>query len=102
MSTYVVPLAPPIAAQPPPTLLHRRHWIENVIGWRPVHVPGEAVSVCPTVGVPEIVGGPVLAGRAPAAAITRVCAEVAVAGPSVFFACTRTRIVLPTSLRASR
>src|SRR5262245_11401071 len=100
--TYVAAFAPTIAAQLPPTLSQRCHWIENVIGCLPAHVPTDAVSVCPTVGVPVIAGGAVLAGRAPTAAIARVAADVAFACPSVFLPWTRTRIAWPTSAPVSR
>ncbi len=93
-----------MAVQPPPTEEQRCHWYEKAIGCRPVHVPGDAVSVCPVTGVPETVGGSVLAGRAPppATRTTRVDFEVAAAVPSLFLAWTRTRIVWPMSAPVSR
>src|SRR5215216_1865396 len=55
--------------QLPPVRLQRRHWYANVIGSVPVHLPGSAVSVEPTAGVPEIVGGSVFVGLTWAAAV---------------------------------
>jgi hypothetical protein len=46
---------------PPP--LHRSHWYAKLVGLL-LHVPFDAVSVWPTVGVPLIVGGAVLTGVA--------------------------------------
>jgi len=68
-SSYVFPVAPLMLEQLPPVRLHRRHWYANVIGSVPVHLPGSAVSVEPTVGVPEIVGGSVFVGFTWAAAL---------------------------------
>jgi len=56
--------------EPPPTsgrravgnALHRCQRYENEIGVVPLHEPAAAVSVCPSTGVPEIVGLPVFAG----------------------------------------
>src|SRR5919201_3786329 len=62
--TYVFPVAPLMFEQLPPVRSQRRHWYENVSGCCPVHVPLFAVSVAPTCGVPLMVGGAVLCGRA--------------------------------------
>jgi hypothetical protein len=60
--------------------------------------PGDAVSVCPWVAVPLIVGNDVLAGADTGAAATvAVVAEVAEAEPPESVAVTTTSIVLPTS-----
>ena len=75
----------------------RRHWYAKVIGWVPLHAPGLAVSVCPTVAVPEIVGGDVLPGGDDAGCTTGVAADVAVAAPAELVAVTATRKVSPTS-----
>src|SRR3954470_10086940 len=40
-----------------PLSSQRLHWYVNEIGAVPVHVPFWAVSVCPTCGVPLMVGG---------------------------------------------
>ena len=65
----------------------------------PVQVPGSAVSVWPSSGVPEIDGGVELAG---ASASTSVESEdVAVSLPPAFVAVTTTRIVPPTSAETS-
>jgi hypothetical protein len=62
----------------------------------PVHVPGFAVRVEPTVAVPLIVGGAVFGGPACAATIA-VAFDTAFAWPSLFTAVTRERNVKPTS-----
>jgi len=67
-SVYVLSLAPPMLLQLPPSLSHLRHWYVYVIGSVPVHVPLFAVSVCPSVVVPEMVGGAVFVGTADDAA----------------------------------
>src|SRR5205809_299318 len=54
---YVFAVAPPISEQLAPVRSHRRQWYENVNGWAPTQAPLSAVSVWPTCGVPEIVGG---------------------------------------------
>src|SRR3954470_23922511 len=53
-SVYVFCVAPAIAVQALPPPLQRSHWYWNEVGLF-VQVPFSAVSVCPTVGVPEIV-----------------------------------------------
>jgi hypothetical protein len=64
----------------------------KLIGSFPAQVPGLAVSVCPTVGVTEIVGGLVFAG-APGAAPTRaVWVERATVHPLASVAFTWMRI----------
>ena len=69
--TYVWFVAPEMFEQLLPLEWQRCQWYENVIGVEPDHVPLEAVSVCPSLAVPEIVGRDVFAGadeRAPIAA----------------------------------
>src|SRR6185312_15615115 len=46
----------------PPVPSQRLHWYLKVIGAVPLHVPSVVVRVCPSVGVPEIVGGAVFVG----------------------------------------
>jgi hypothetical protein len=87
-----------------PALSHLRHWYVYVIVADPVHVPFAAVSVDPSLAVPEIVGSTEFAGAAPW--ITAVCALVAAtaAHPDqhVFVPVTTTRIVLEMSAATSR
>src|SRR3954447_9654586 len=94
VGTYVLPVAPPMSTQPPPTESQRRHWCAYVCGWPPFHVPFPAVRVCPCCGAPEIVGGLTLAG-APAVdagcTTPAVAFEFALAVPSAFDAITRER-----------
>ena len=59
---YVCAVAPTMLEQPPPFWSQRCHWYANVIGPVPDHEPGLAVSVSPSRGVPEIVGGDVFEG----------------------------------------
>ena len=71
-STYEVVVAPEIAAQLPPSARppstgQRTHWNSKLAG-SPLHVPRVAVSVRPTVGVPEIRGSLVFTGAAALAA----------------------------------
>jgi hypothetical protein len=68
-----------------------------VIGWVPVQLPFEAVSVCPSWTVPPIVGGDVFAGAADIGCTTAVVAEKALVLPATLLAVTRTLIVVPTS-----
>src|SRR5947209_7249227 len=70
------------------------HWYAYEVG-DPFQLPFDAVSVCPSVVVPEIVGGAVLVG-APGCT-TAVCCEVAWAEPAAFVSVTTTRTVVPTS-----
>src|SRR5947209_2167607 len=70
------------------------HWYAYEVG-DPFQLPFDAVSVCPSVVVPEIVGGAVLVG-APGCT-TAVCCEVAWAEPAAFGSVTSTRTVVPTS-----
>jgi hypothetical protein len=73
-----------------------------VIGLVPVHVPGEAVSCCPSRAVPAIVGGAVLRGAVAGAARTvSEALVVSEAAPNEFVAVTVARIRLPTSAAAS-
>src|SRR3954451_12536335 len=51
-----------MSAQLPPVPSQRLHWYLKVIGVVPVQVPSVVVRVCPSVGVPEIVGGAVFVG----------------------------------------
>ena len=86
-----------MSEQLPPLESHRRHAYVNVSGCWPTQVPLLAVSVCPTCGVPDTVGGAVFRGLAGAACTTAVAFEVALAEPSEFAAVTRTRSRCPTS-----
>src|SRR5262249_45497887 len=61
-SRYVDCVAPVMFAQFRPFASQRRHTYVKVIGVVPSHVPAVAVSSCPTVSVPVIVGGAVLLG----------------------------------------
>ena len=82
-------------------MLHVRHWYVNVIGCVPDHVPGFAVSVAPSVGEPEIVGGSTTRGPAEPWTIA-VGFDAAESEPSAFVAVTRTRMRMPTSAFAGR
>ena len=101
LATNVLPVAPPIAEQPPPLELQLRHWYVNEIGCVPDHVPGSAVCVAPTTGEPEIDGGTRFRGLAEPWT-TAVGLDTAVSEPSAFEAVTRTRIRIPTSASRSR
>jgi len=57
VNVWFVP--PAMFAQLPPNWSQRSHWKVNVIGCGPVQLPGLAVSVCPSCGTPEMVGGAV-------------------------------------------
>jgi hypothetical protein len=65
----------------------------------PAQVPGSAVSVRPSRGVPEIVGGEVLIG-APTVTVA-LWLEVPVSKPAALVPVTTTRIVEPTSAAPS-
>jgi hypothetical protein len=93
VSGYVLDVAPGTSVQLVPVASQRTHWYAYV-AWEPLHVPGSAVRVCPSRGVPEIVGGAVLSG---AAGFTEAGAEVAVAFPAAFVAFTTTRMRFPVS-----
>ena len=95
-TAYVRPVAPAIDAQLAPPLSQRFHWIVRV--GVPVQVPVATVSVCPTLAVPVMVGATVFVGGVGTTAVTT---EAAVALPSTFVAVTVTRIVLPTSAKAT-
>src|SRR5205814_6986242 len=62
-NVYVRCVAPVIVEQLPPVWSHRRHSYVYVTGCAPDQLPGFAVSVLFSVGVPEIVGGCVFADR---------------------------------------
>jgi hypothetical protein len=68
-----------------------------LIGKEPLHVPGEAVSVSPTRGVPASVGGDVFAGPVPTGWTAAVWADVADDDPALLLAVTTTASVFPTS-----
>src|SRR3954468_10275347 len=53
-----------MSAQLPPVPSQRLHWYLKVIVPVPLHVPSLVVRVCPSVGVPVIVGGAVFVGLA--------------------------------------
>ena len=82
--------------------LHRSHTYEKLVGF-PLQLPLPAVSVTVTRAVPVIVGSAVFFGAAvdDAAATAAVCADSAVAEPSVLVAVTRARIVWPASAATS-
>jgi hypothetical protein len=61
LNKYDWPVAPPTDAQLPPRESQRCHWYAYVTP-TPDHVPGLAVSVCPSCAVPEIVGNDVFEG----------------------------------------
>src|SRR5689334_14747848 len=84
-------------AQLVPEELQRCHWYPKLIGAVPLQVPGDAVSTCPSVGVPETVGGLVFEGGTAGAEMTAVAEDGADAFPATFVAVTTTRIVDPTS-----
>ena len=88
---YVFVVVPLMSEQFAPLASQRRHWYVNVSGCWPTQVPLFAVSVCPTCGVPDTVGGTVFRGRAGAGWTTAVAFDVALAEPSEFAAVTRTR-----------
>jgi hypothetical protein len=67
------------------------------MGWSPTHEPVVALNCWPTIGLPEIVGGVVLAGCPPLVATTAVGFESALALPSALLAVTRNRSVDPRS-----
>src|ERR671933_411152 len=71
------------------------------MGAVPLQVPGSAVSVCPSCGLPEMVGGDVFAGAVAAAVTTTVWAEPALLEPTELVAVTVTRSVEPTSAFAT-
>ena len=64
LSTYVRWFAPLIAEQLPPLASQRRHEYEYVIGAVPPQVPLLVVSVLPSSGVPETLGGDWFTGAA--------------------------------------
>ena len=71
---------------------HRSQRASKLVGLF-VHAPAFAVSVWPTLAVPEIVGREVFAGSGPLGATTAVGADVALSDPKAFLAFTCTRIV---------
>ncbi|WP_225154934.1 hypothetical protein, partial [Bradyrhizobium sp. NBAIM08] len=82
-----------------PDWSQRCHWYVYAGAGVPAQVPFAAVSVCPCVTVPEIVGTTELEGAIPA--ITTVCAEFAGVDPPAFVAVTTARIVASTSVPVS-
>ena len=64
----------------------------NVIGLEPVQVPAVALSVCPRVAVPEVVGGAVFKGGVGALGVAartaELCGERATTEPAAFVAVT--------------
>jgi hypothetical protein len=97
VATYVVPVAPEIAAHPPPVPTQRSHWYEKLGAGEPLQLPGLTVSVAPSWGVPEIVGGAEFFGAAPVALTVPVGRETATPFPELFDAVTWTFSVEPTS-----
>jgi hypothetical protein len=96
-AAYEEPVAPATSEQPEPVESQRCHWYAYAIGAEPVHVPGDAVSVCPSCAVPVIDGAVEFAGGAGGGVTTAVAAEAAVAAPPLFEAVTDRTIVYPTS-----
>src|SRR5436190_24060326 len=86
-----------MSTQPPPTASQRRHRYVYVCGCAPPHEPRFAVSVWFCCGVPEIVGGLVLAGADDACTTPGVAFEFALELPSAFDAVTCERMRCPTS-----
>jgi hypothetical protein len=70
----------------------------------PVQVPRNAVTACPTRGVPEIEGATVLTGPLADGAdvTTAVAVELLVAEPAAFVAVTSTCSLDPTSAATTR
>jgi hypothetical protein len=99
VTTYDVPVAPEMLAQPPPLELQRCQTRVYVIGVVPDQVPLPDVSTEPTEALPEMVGAVVFTGAPPVT--TAVAADSAVAEPSALVAVTATRIVDPTSAETS-
>src|SRR4051794_5636821 len=86
-------------------VVQRCHRRASVGAGTPLQVPSVAVSFEPTLGVPEMAGRVVLLGGSgvgSAGAITGVCAEIAVAEPTVLRAVTTTCTFRPTSAVSSR
>jgi len=105
VTTYVDPVAPEMTGQfepsgAPPLASQRTHWKLKLIGVAPDHEPLEAVSVEPTLALPEMVGSAVLSG-ADAETTTAVGVESAEAEPCELLAVTRSLILLPTSPASS-
>jgi hypothetical protein len=90
-----------MSEQFPPVASQRRQWYEYVCGSAPAHEPLLAVRLCPTCGVPAIVGGAVFRGAPAAGAASTIALafDVDAAEPSAFVAVTRTRRRQPTSAR---
>src|SRR3954454_3980113 len=84
-----------MSVQLAPAASQRCHWWVMSIGPVPVQVPSPAVSVAPSLPLPETVGAPVLAGAS--ATTASVGADVAFAEPPAFVPVTATRIAWPTS-----
>jgi hypothetical protein len=95
VSVYVLPDAPLIVAQLLPSASQRLHENATLVGF-PLHVPWLAVSVDPTVVVPEMAGSVVGVG-AFVLETTGEAAEFALPEPVAFFAVTVTVSVCPTS-----
>jgi hypothetical protein len=97
VAVYVAFVAPEMAEQPPPVPMHRSHWYEKAGAGLPLHEPGLTVSVLPSCGVPEMVGGAVFFGAEPVAWTTSVGRDVALPDPLALVAVTCTRRRWPTS-----
>jgi len=80
-----------------PPASQRRHWYVYVIGSVPVQRPRPALSVLPSLDVPDSEGAEVFAGAVPVALTTPVGADVAVVDPDPFDAVTATRSRRPMS-----
>jgi hypothetical protein len=94
-SVKVPAVAPGTALQLVPAESHRFHWYANVGAGLPVQIPGDAVSVDPTVVVPEIAGRAVFTGADPELVTVRTAADAV--WPSGFVIVTvRAPVVAPT------
>ena len=62
VAVYVCAVAPAMSEHGLPPAPQRLHWYAYESGCVPDQLPGSAVSVCPSRGVPLIVGGEVFAG----------------------------------------
>ena len=90
--------------QSPPLRLHRCQRLAKDIGVVPLHDPVDAVSVCPSTGVPEIVGAAVFTGGVAPTAAPPLPASSASAPTAALAASSllplRTCLVVPPSARS--
>ena len=83
-----------------PSASQRCHWYSRSIGCVPLQLPGVAVRVSPSFGVPVTVGSVTAAGCS-APTVPPVSTEVAEAEPAMLVAVTARRMRLPTSAAVS-